>query len=97
MIYVVAKSNIKPECIDAYRARVLQLVADTNAKDAGCVRYELFQDVKDSGIFTMLEEWETMEDLQAHMAADHFKSAIEATKDYVASEGDIHLYQKVVD
>lgn len=97
MIHVVAKSVIKEDCINEYKTIALQLVADTNAKDAGCIRYELFQDIKNPTVFTMLETWNSMDDLKAHMSAEHFAKAMEATKDYVDGEGDVTLYQQVTE
>ena len=97
MIHVIAKSTVKPEHINAYKSIVLQLVADTNAKDSGCIQYELFQDIKNPEVFTMIETWNSMEDLKGHMSAEHLISAGEATKDFMTGESDVTLYQKVTD
>jgi quinol monooxygenase YgiN len=39
--------------------------------EKGCLRYDLFEDTSDSKKFTFIEEWETLEDLQAHSQSAH--------------------------
>lgn len=38
----------------------------------GCRSYQVFQDIEDENVFTLVEEWETREDLEHHMRSDRF-------------------------
>lgn len=92
MIKVVAKNFIKAEKLDEFIALAKQLVEDTRAHDAGCIRYELLQDVRDPHLLTMLEEWEDQEALNKHMAAAHFKKAVALFEDLTEQPAEINLY-----
>lgn len=93
MIQVVAKNFIKAEKIDAFIALAQQLVQDTRQKDAGCIRYELVQDINIPQLLTILEEWESQEYLDQHMAAKHFKEAIALFGDFSEKPGEINIYK----
>ena len=67
MIKVVAKNYIKADKLSEFLTIAKQLVKDTNEKDAGCIRYELFQDTSDSKILTIIEEWDDMKSIRNSM------------------------------
>ncbi|MCL2422323.1 MAG: antibiotic biosynthesis monooxygenase [Micrococcales bacterium] len=72
-IKVVAETFVRPDAVDEFLAVAAQLRAATHEKDAGCVAYDLFRDTADPLHLTMIEEWETKEALDAHIASDHFQ------------------------
>ncbi len=96
MIKVVAKNYIKDEKINAFIEAATELVEQTREKDAGCIRYELVQDVKDPHILAMLEEWEDQASLAAHGASPHFKKAMAAMKEMVEKPGDSNFYKTLI-
>jgi quinol monooxygenase YgiN len=49
----------------------LESFVEPTRKEAGCLRYDLFQDVSDSLKFTFIEEWESPEALEAHSNSAH--------------------------
>ncbi|PJJ27254.1 putative quinol monooxygenase [Lacrimispora celerecrescens] len=96
MIKVVAENFIKSEKVEEFIVLAKQLVQDTRQNDAGCIRYELLQDIKDQQLLTILEEWEDQEALNKHMAPKHFKEAIALFADLVEKPGNINLYKTLV-
>lgn len=96
MIKIVAKNYVKADKLKEFLALAEKLVADTRQKDAGCIRYELLQDLKNPQILTMLEEWESKEALDAHMTSSHFKSAMASFADFMEKPGEIDLYKSVL-
>ena len=44
----------------------------TNKNDAGCIRYELFQDTSNPLLVTMIEEWEDQPSIDKHLNSKHF-------------------------
>jgi len=70
---VVADNYIREEAVDEFVAAANELVDETLAKDAGCIAYGLFRDVSDPLHLTVLEEWETQEALDDHIASEHFQ------------------------
>jgi quinol monooxygenase YgiN len=95
MIKIVAKSFIKSDNVEQYIALAKKLVQETVQNDAGCIRYELFQNVSNPQILTMIEEWEDQDALDRHTAAKHFKEIVHLFRDLVEKPGEIDLYRKL--
>ncbi|KHD36697.1 antibiotic biosynthesis monooxygenase [Clostridium acetobutylicum] len=96
MVKVVAKNFIKEEKIEDVLKVAKELVELTVAKDKGCIKYEMYQDLKDKTILTMIEEWESMECLQKHMQSEHFKKLVPMMGEYSKKQGETNIYTKVV-
>jgi quinol monooxygenase YgiN len=41
-------------------------------KEKGCLSYDVFCDLEDHHIFSLIEEWETHEDLDRHIRSERF-------------------------
>ncbi len=95
MIQVVAKNFIKADKVDEFITLAKNLVQETVQKDSGCISYELYQNLSNPQILTIIEQWENKEALEQHMAAKHFKEASALFKDFVEKPGEANLYQKL--
>ena len=92
MISVVASIIVKPgakeEFIRIFKANVPNVLAEK-----GCIEYLPTVDFdsgipvqeRDDNVVTIIEKWETMEDLDAHGKAPHMAAYREKSKDLVAS------------
>ena len=88
MIHVVATIKVKPgqraELIKHFKANVPNVLAED-----GCIEYSLTVDtesgigiqLEDENTVTVVEKWESVDALQAHLAAPHMKKYKEDTKD----------------
>ena len=85
MIKVVARTLVRAECIEAYQALAREIVEETK-KDRGMISYTMNQSAGDKRLHAMIEAWEDMESLQAHMASEHFKRIVPQMAQY-AEEG----------
>jgi len=95
MIKIVAKQTVKQAKIDNFIALARKLAAQTRKSDAGCIRYELFQDVKELRTLTFIEEWENQNALDEHMRAGHFKEIFPQLAALCEKPGEINIYRKV--
>lgn len=92
MIHVIANINVNPGCKDEFLRIFLDNVPNVLAED-GCIRYEPCTDV-DTGIaaqggvradtVTIVEAWESLDHLRAHLAAPHMQTYREKVKGLVA-------------
>ena len=96
MIKVVATNMVKKEKLDEFLTLAEKLVEATNKYDAGCIHYDLYQDLNDPGLLTFIEEWESMEMLDKHMSAAHFKELVPKLGALADGPGDVHIYQKAL-
>ena len=95
MIKVVARNFIQLDKVDEYISIAKKLVAETNKNEKGCLRYELFQDIANPQILTILEEWESTEALGLHGATKHF-TALAPHMDACAEKPiEINLYTQL--
>jgi quinol monooxygenase YgiN len=75
MIKVVAKGVYLEGKTDEVIAMYDEMVKETRKED-GCISYNLFQDKDNKDILTMIEEWESVEALEAHKNSEHFTRII---------------------
>ena len=91
---ITAKSGKREELLTAFRANV----PNVHAED-GCIEYGATIDTEDAGgfqtpfgedTFVVVEKWESLPALQAHVAAPHMAAYGAKTKDMIASR-TIHV------
>lgn len=95
MIKIVAKNVAKVEKIEEFKTLVLELVKKTNELDEGCISYDLFQDLSNPSVLTIIEEWESKDALDKHMKAKHFLEITVALKELTEGAGEVNFYQKL--
>ena len=93
MIHVIATIALRPGVRDAFLAEFHKVVPDVRAED-GCIAYGPAVDLA-SGIpaqpavrddvVTVVESWESLDHLRAHLAAPHMRAYRERVKDMVVS------------
>ncbi len=93
MIQVVAKNFAKVEMVETVIEQYKELVELTRQEE-GCIAYELHQDVKNPQILTMIEQWESMPALEAHLSSDHFKRIVPGIKQHMEKETELNIYTK---
>jgi quinol monooxygenase YgiN len=71
MIVVHAVMRSRPERRAETRAALVAAQRATRDSDAGCLHYAFVVDLEDDCLFTCVEEWESMRDLEAHLASPH--------------------------
>jgi len=95
MIKVVAKHFVKEDKVNEFQELGKKLVEAT-VKENGCIKYELFKDMKDSKIMTIIEEWESKADLDKHSDSEHFIEIIPILSSFMEKPAEINLYEKVI-
>lgn len=94
MLKVVSKGVFKEENLPKVIALYQELIAETR-KEHGCFSYELYQDVENPCILTMIETWENKSALEAHFASGHFRRLVPEIGKLKQSEKDLHVYTKI--
>ncbi|VXD25929.1 Antibiotic biosynthesis monooxygenase [Planktothrix serta PCC 8927] len=92
---VVARVVALPDKVEALKAVLLALVEPTR-QEAGCLQYDLLQNQEDLTDFTFVEEWESLQHLQSHLASVHLQKALTQIEGLVASPPDIRRYDKIL-
>ncbi len=92
MIYVIATIELKPGTREAFLAEFNKNVRNVRA-EKGCLEYGPTVDVKTDiqaqiplreNVVTIMEKWESLQALRAHLGAPHMAMYRERVKDYVA-------------
>jgi quinol monooxygenase YgiN len=71
MIIVSITMNVLPEKHLEVTQTLLSMIEPTK-KETGCLNYAVFCDIEDKNRFSLLEEWETREDLDHHIRSHRF-------------------------
>ncbi len=94
MIKVVAKSFAKPDKLDKILKLSAEMVEKT-VKEEGCIKYELFQDIKAPEVLVIVEEWESEEALSRHMASEHFKRIVPQLNELREKASEVNILKKL--
>jgi quinol monooxygenase YgiN len=93
-IVVVGSFTARPgkeaEGLEALRA----LVEPTHPED-GCILYALHQGADDPARLAFVARWTSRAALDAHLASDHVKAALERAEELFGDSGDIVVYEAV--
>lgn len=87
MIFVIAESILKKGCREEF-IRIAKANIPTVRAEKGCISYDLNEDCKEGpaaakanpDALTFVECWESLEALQAHLAAPHMKAFVEKVR-----------------
>jgi len=71
MIFVKITMNVLPEKQLEVTQTLLSMIEPTG-KEAGCLNYAVFCDIEDKNRFSLLEEWESREDMDQHIRSHRF-------------------------
>jgi len=91
---VVAHLNALPNKIDETKALLLSVLAPTR-KEAGCIRYEIYQNNANPQDLTFIEEWASDAALEAHLQTPHITAALAKVPSLLAGAPDIRRYTLV--
>ncbi len=62
---------IKPDCVEAYRAAILENAEET-LKEPGILRFDVYQDKEDPTHFSLLEIYQDQAAREFHLKTPHF-------------------------
>ena len=88
---VVARLVALPDKVEELKALLLGLIEPTR-QEAGAIKYELLHNQSDPTDFTFVEEWESAQALDTHLASNHIQAAIGKLEGVVAAPPDIRRY-----
>ena len=93
-IKVVAHIRAKAGKEEEMKKVMLGLIEPTR-KEAGCLRYELYQNKEDAADLTFVEDWESDAALDAHLQTPHFQAAVAQIPLLAGVPPDIRRYRLV--
>jgi len=76
---IIAKTimNALPEKRKEVFQTLLSMI-EVLRQEKGCRSCQVFQDIEDENVFSMVQKWETREDLEHHMRSDRFSVLVGA-------------------
>ena len=87
--------RITMEALMEKRIEIMQTLLsmiEPTAKEKGCLSYDIFCDLEDNHVFSLIEEWETREDLERHIGSERF-SVLLGTKSLLAKPSKINIHK----
>jgi len=90
MIFFRITMNVFPEKQLEVMQTLLSMIEPTG-KEAGCLSYSVFCDIEDKNRFSLLEEWESRENLDHHIMSHRF-GALLGTKTLLCEPPKIQIH-----
>ena len=90
MVIVIIKFNARPEKCLELKQSLLALIESTR-KERGCFSQNIFQDIENDNSFSLIQMWQTRDDLDDYLRSDLFTVLI-GTRYLLSrpSEFDVH-------
>ena len=90
MIIVRIAMNALPEKQKEVMQTLLSMSASTK-KERGCLSHHVLRDIEDENVFSLIDEWETRQDLDHHMRSEIF-SVLLGTKSLLCEPLKIQIF-----
>jgi quinol monooxygenase YgiN len=90
MIIVRIRMKVLPEKQKEVMQTLLSMI-EPAGKEKGCLSYDVFCDMEDNHVFSLIEEWETREDLDRHIRSERF-SVLLGTKSLLAKPLEMKIH-----
>lgn len=71
--------------------QTLSSMIEPTGKEKGCLSYEVFRHIEDNNVFSLIEEWETKDDLKLHIRSDRF-TVLLGIKSLLCEPSKIRIY-----
>ena len=71
MILISITMTARPEKRKEIMQTLLSMIEPT-LQEKGCLNYQVFQDIRDENVFSLIKAWKTREDLDRHLRTDRF-------------------------
>jgi quinol monooxygenase YgiN len=91
---VVAMVRARPEFIEEVKAACLALVEPSRA-DPGCLSYELYQSSEEPALFVFIEQWQSRQAIENHLAQPHALAFDEKIAGLLAEEESIIYLNRI--
>ena len=95
LIHVVAHFSVKSECVDEFIRQASRTLVEPTLGEAGCIKYELCQEISTPSNFALIETWETEEALNTHLAQESLQSAVAALGPMAAGSTTVQRFRPV--
>ena len=90
MIIVRIAMNALPEKQKEVMQTLLSMIASTE-KERGCLSHHVLRDIEDENVFSLIDEWETREDLDQHIRSAKF-GVLLGTKSLLCEPPNIQIH-----
>ena len=95
-IRVVAQVRVKSGKKDELIEKVYTELIEETRKEKGLVFYDLHVLVDNPDVIAMIETWETMADLEAHLNSDHFNRLAPLAAPYCSEPTRLEIYEQIL-
>jgi quinol monooxygenase YgiN len=90
VIIVRIEMNALPEKQKEVMQTLLSMVESTG-KEKGCLSHQVFRDIEEENVFSLIDEWETREDLDQHIRSAKF-GVLLGTKSLLCDPPDVQIH-----
>lgn len=94
MIKIVAKNTLKDGQRDSF-IQLAQELIEKSKSEAGCISYDLLQDINNESVLTFIEEWEDQNAIDLHNNSEHFKRIVPMLAEFLIGKSDLNIYKEI--
>ena len=85
MIILNVFFQVKPEQKQSFFTLMNTMIVESN-QEAGCLRYQMGEDVTNENAYLLIEHWEDEQALQFHQETEHWKNFADQIGDHLSEK-----------
>jgi (4S)-4-hydroxy-5-phosphonooxypentane-2,3-dione isomerase len=82
-VFHTAHLRVRPDAIDAFKARIARHAATSLREEAGCSRFDVHQEREDPTLFLLVECYDDERAFDLHRASPHYLGFRQDVEDWV--------------
>jgi len=94
-VTVIVKIVARPDAA-ADMATIVRRLCTESRKEAGCLQYNVLENLSEPNVFVLSEEWESAAHLDAHNRTAHFHEAVAKAQPLLAKDLDVARYHLIL-
>jgi|SRR5215471_8148546 len=91
IVKIVARSDAAAEM-----STIARRLCTESRKEAGCLHYDVLENLSEPNVFVLSEEWESAAHLDAHNKTAHFHEAVMKAQPLLAKDLDVGRYRVIL-
>jgi len=91
IVKIVARVDMEAEM-----GAIVRRLCTESRKEAGCLQYDVLENISEPNVFVLSEEWESAAHLDAHNKTAHFHEAVMKAQPLLAKDLDVGRYRVIL-
>jgi glyoxylase-like metal-dependent hydrolase (beta-lactamase superfamily II)/quinol monooxygenase YgiN len=91
---LLVQFQLRPGAYDAFRP-LIEAAIDGTSREIGVLQYDVQRSSLEPDRFVIIEQWQSLADLEAHLATDYTQNAVRGLQGFAVAPATVDVYQPI--